>query len=70
MLIGHRFERTAQDDLRIHSHNRVQSIAVGWPGSAVFIAHRSRAAADSGTWPDADGLHRYPRELGVVARGR
>ncbi|WNJ83620.1 hypothetical protein [Pseudomonas canadensis] len=28
MWIGHRFERTAQDDVLIHSHNRVQSGAV------------------------------------------
>ncbi|XVN15336.1 hypothetical protein QZH46_03810 [Pseudomonas corrugata] len=37
MLIGHRFERTAQDDLRIHSHNRVQSIAVLLVGALAFL---------------------------------
>nr|WP_314568227.1 hypothetical protein [uncultured Pseudomonas sp.] len=37
MLIGHRFERTAQDDLHIHSRNRVQSTAVLLVGASAFI---------------------------------
>jgi hypothetical protein len=37
MLIGHRFERTAQDNLHIHSHNRVQSTAVLLVGALAFI---------------------------------
>ncbi|WP_341870122.1 hypothetical protein [Pseudomonas petroselini] len=32
MWIGHRFERTVQDDLLIHSHNPVQSAVVWWVG--------------------------------------
>lgn len=37
MLIGHRFERTAQDDLHIHSRNLVQSAAVLLVGTLAFI---------------------------------
>jgi hypothetical protein len=37
MLIGHRFERTAQDDLHIHSCNRVQSAFVLLAGAMAFI---------------------------------
>ncbi|MDP9780624.1 hypothetical protein [Pseudomonas fluorescens] len=37
MLIGYRFERTAQDDLHIHSRNRVQSIFVLLTGALAFI---------------------------------
>lgn len=37
MLIGHRFERTAQDDLHIHSRNLVQSTAVLLVGASAFI---------------------------------
>lgn len=38
MLIGHRFERTAQDDLHIHSRNLVQSAFVLLAGALAFIA--------------------------------
>jgi hypothetical protein len=38
MLIGHRFERTAQDDLHIHSRNLVQSAFVLLTGALAFIA--------------------------------
>ena len=37
MLIGHRFERTAQGDLHIHSRNRVQSAFVLLTGAMAFI---------------------------------
>lgn len=37
MLIGHRFERTARDDLHIHSRNLVQSTAVLLVGASAFI---------------------------------
>ncbi len=37
MLFGHRFERTAQDDLHIHSRNRVQSAFVLLTGALAFI---------------------------------
>lgn len=37
MLIGYRFERTAQDDLHIHSRNLVQSIFVLLTGALAFI---------------------------------
>lgn len=37
MLIGHHFERTAQDDLHIHSRNLVQSTAVLLVGASAFI---------------------------------
>ncbi|SDB33044.1 hypothetical protein [Pseudomonas sp. NFACC13-1] len=37
MLIGHRFERTAQGDLHIHSRNVVQSLVVWVIGALAFI---------------------------------
>ncbi len=37
MLFGHRFERTAQDDLHIHSRNLVQSAFVLLTGALAFI---------------------------------
>lgn len=37
MLIGHRFERTAQGDLHIHSRNVVQSLVVLVIGALAFI---------------------------------
>lgn len=36
MLIGHRFERTAQGDLQVHSCNRVQSAVVLLTGALAF----------------------------------
>ncbi|MBO1540117.1 hypothetical protein [Pseudomonas sp. OA65] len=38
MLFGHRFERTTQDDLHIHSHNLIQSAFVLLAGALAFIA--------------------------------
>lgn len=37
MLIGHRYERTAQDDLHIHSRNLVQSAVILSMGAIAFI---------------------------------
>ncbi|MBD8190629.1 hypothetical protein IFR35_19105 [Pseudomonas fluorescens] len=37
MVIGHRFERTAQDDLHVHSRNGVQSVFVLLTGAMAFI---------------------------------
>src|SRR5688572_33238646 len=37
MLFGHRFERTVQDDLHIHSRNLVQSAFVLLTGVLAFI---------------------------------
>ncbi|SDA37915.1 hypothetical protein SAMN03159443_00091 [Pseudomonas sp. NFACC15-1] len=37
MLIGHRFERTAQGDLHIHSRNVVQSLVVWVIGALAFV---------------------------------
>ena len=36
-MIGHRFERTAQDDLHVHSRNGVQSVFVLLTGAMAFI---------------------------------
>ncbi|GLK88521.1 hypothetical protein [Pseudomonas turukhanskensis] len=38
MLLGHRFERTAQGDLHIHSYNRAQSIAIVLAGAVSLAA--------------------------------
>jgi hypothetical protein len=38
MLIGHRFERTTQDDLHVHSRNLVQSAFVLLTGAIAFVA--------------------------------
>lgn len=70
MLIGHRFERTAQDDLHIHSRNRVQSAFVLLTGAPAFILPAAFAVfviADGGTpLTDVDPLSSLLIVLGLL----
>ncbi len=70
MLFGHRFERTAQDDLHIHSRNRVQSAFVLLTGALAFILPVAFAVfviADGGTpLIDVDPLSSLLIVLGLL----
>ncbi|UVM63877.1 hypothetical protein [Pseudomonas sp. B21-010] len=70
MLFGHRFEHTAQDDLHIHSRNRVQSAFLLLTGALAFILPAAFAVfviADGGTpLTDVDPLSSLLIVLGLL----
>jgi hypothetical protein len=70
MLIGHRFERTAQGDLHIHSRNRVQSAFVLLTGAMAFILPLAFVvlgfSAENASMADLDPLSSLLIVLGLL----